>query len=892
MNRPFKIFLLLFAILWPVFSMANGNIPTQLKTKLEQTKGKEKLQVWEEWYAPYFYKEPKLWRINLDEACATAQEVLSKDDAIRWCMDLHLNLQEKYFLIGSRNRSNDVLNKAKILIEKNTPETLLKKELLKSWLIAKGGHEFLKYEKTDSASVYFEQALNINAGIEDGKLNFRLYKEGLEMFLASEKYSNAQSFIKKIKESQWDLSELEQLEIDFLELSVKNNLRLQEVTEEDYLLLLASPVSRDSLLDLKIHLGQASYLYLNNQFEKAEILLLKIDKELKKFNIYLLRESYHKTYARVLSKMGRLKDSRKQISLLRTVILDEGSRETTQIVKEQKDAFETSQKIKQINIAKKEKELRQASYIKQIAYLIGIGSFPIGLLLFMFVKNKSKRQELALLKKRDEAINVDRRRLFSSISAEIKKPLDMMIAPMERAVKSIGDKEAIGDIQLAQRNGQRLMELIDQIQDWNNLETRVLKINLEKGLLFEKLNNITQRFAAQAEDKGLVFESILNIEKTNYEMDFEKVNRIISNLLSNAVKFCEPLQKVEFLVDEINNGSDLKFTIQDNGPGISRDDQTKLFDQHFQGEQGQIKGGTGIGLATVKEMVELMKGKISFESSLGKGTSFYVEIPTQKIKSRVAISKIQQPTSDKPILLLVEDEADLLNFLKSELSKKYEILIAQNTEEGFALAEQHIPDLILSDWNLPDHTGAWLCKQINQNTLTNHIPVMILTGLSNADHLQEVFDAGAIARMEKPFKLDALLFQIKNILLQEEKIKIRWAQTEEQPNLSVDKPLSFTEQIQQIIQENLSDEYFTVEKMAEILMISRIQLFRKLKNTTGKSPSLLLKEARFEKSRFLLQSTDQTIAEIAYSVGYSDPNNFSTAYKKHFKTSPSAERST
>ena len=467
-----------------------------------------------------------------------------------------------------------------------------------------------------------------------------------------------------------------------------------------------------------------------------------------------------------------------------------------------------------------------------------------------------------------------------------------MIAPMERAVKSIGDKEAIGDIQLAQRNGQRLMELIDQIQDWNNLETRVLKINLEKGLLFEKLNNITQRFAAQAEDKGLVFESILNIEKTNYEMDFEKVNRIISNLLSNAVKFCEPLQKVEFLVDEINNGSDLKFTIQDNGPGISRDDQTKLFDQHFQGEQGQIKGGTGIGLATVKEMVELMKGKISFESSLGKGTSFYVEIPTQKIKSRVAISKIQQPTSDKPILLLVEDEADLLNFLKSELSKKYEILIAQNTEEGFALAEQHIPDLILSDWNLPDHTGAWLCKQINQNTLTNHIPVMILTGLSNAGHLQEVFDAGAIARMEKPFKLDALLFQIKNILLQEEKIKIRWAQTEEQPNLSVDKPLSFTEQIQQIIQENLSDEYFTVEKMAEILMISRIQLFRKLKNTTGKSPSLLLKEARFEKSRFLLQSTDQTIAEIAYSVGYSDPNNFSTAYKKHFKTSPSAERST
>jgi len=890
MNRHLKILCLLLAITWPVCSMANEEIPADLKAKLNQAEGKEKLQVWEEWYAPYFYEKPKVREANLDAACVTAQEVLSKEDATRWCMDLHLNLQKKYFFIGLVNRSNDILNKAKALVEKETSETSFKEELLKRWLIAKGSYQFYKYEKTDSASIYFDQALAINADKENARLNFLLYKEGVDIFLASGNYLNAQDLLKKIKKNQFKLSNKEQLEIDFLELSTKNNLRKPDIDDQDYLGLLAAPTSRDSFLNLKIRLDRVSYHYFNNQYEKAESLLLDIDKELERFDIGLLRESYHLTYARVLNKMGRFIESREHLSDFRETFLDEAKKETTQIIKEQKEVFETKKKITQISKAKKEKELRQASTIKNFAYLIGIGTFPIGLLLFMFIKSKNKRKELALLKERDEAINNDRNRLFSSITAEIKNPLAKMLAPMERALKSVGDQQAIADIRLAQRNGQRLMELFDQIQDWNNLESRVLKVNLHKGQLFEKLDHTAQRFAAQAKDKGVDFESNLNIEKTAYEMDFEKINRIISNLISNAVKFCEPQQKVEFVVDEMNGGTALKFTIRDNGPGISVEDQAQLFDQHFQGEQGQLKGGTGIGLATVKEMVELMKGTIAFESTLGKGTSFFVELPAKKVAMTTTAPKEQKGISEKPILLLVEDEMELLTFLESELSKKYEILTASNTEDGFALAEQHIPNLILSDWNLPDHTGGWLCKQIKQNTLTNHIPVMILTGLSNPDHLQEVFDVGAIARMEKPFKLDALLFQIKNILLQEQKIKIQWAQVEEEPIQKGNKAPSFTEQIQQVILENLSDEYFTVEKMAEMLTISRVQLFRKLKNTTGNSPSQLLKEARFEKSRHMLQSSDQSIADIAYSVGYSDPNNFSTAYKKHFKTSPSAER--
>lgn len=881
--RLFLVFLLFFILIAPCFLYASDSTPPALKEQLAAASGQQKLEIWKNWYKPYLYKKPELWEYNLDAACGDAQSILPPEAAQKWCFDLHLALQKKYAFRFLKNRSDRILAKAKTLIPNKTADPGRHNKYLKFWFIAAAEQDYLKSENIDSAFVFLEEAQKIDTGISQEETNFYLNKTSTRLFLYDENFSSAAFFFDKAKQNMQglDLEEQTKVEMDILELSVKKYRNIAQVGEVNYLDLLESSSQLDSSLIFDIKTDYADYLSKTNQNEKAEALMKSIFKEINPFLIYKIQEPFMLVYIRYLTKVGNFKEAKAMTKQLRIYFLNICEIETAQILREQKEKFELAKKREDIKREQKEKELLYSNFIKKAAYIGGFGSLILGLLSFLFLKGKNKRKKLSLLQEQDQAINAYRNRLFSSITADIKGPLNKMMVPMQRAANRDEPINVKADIEMAQRNGHRLLELFNQIQDWNNLEASGLSVQLSKDNLLQKVNDIALRFGAQATSKNIEFISDFSFEDLDYELDYEKVNRIFSNLIGNAIKFCEAGQSIHFKATEIEQG--IKFTVQDNGPGITKEDQKRLFDRLFQGKQGQLKGGTGIGLATVKEMVELMGGAINFESKVGQGTAFFINLPCKKMAS----PKVSSVQNNQPVVLVVEDDQELLGFLASALSKNYTVLKASNTKDGYDLAQQEVPDFILSDWNLPDNTGGWLCQQIKQNELTTHIPIMILTGLTNADHLKEVFDSGAIARMEKPFKLDALELQVKNILQQQKLIKVKWTNLEQKNTQIEQKPPSLLDRFQLIILENMADEQFSVEKLANLLSLSKVQLLRKIKSTTGKTPNQLLKEARLEKSRDLLQNSDQSIADIAYAVGYSDPNNFSTAYKKYFKVSPS-----
>lgn len=520
-------------------------------------------------------------------------------------------------------------------------------------------------------------------------------------------------------------------------------------------------------------------------------------------------------------------------------------------------------------------------------------------------------------------------RFFASISHEFRTPLTLILGPLKKAQEQLpaSDQEIIFEnnnteinlpanhLGIMRRNAERLGQLIDQLLDLSKLENGRMKLQVAEGDVVKFLRAMVFSFESLAERRQIHFQTSFPEEEQMVFFDRDKLEKIIANLLSNAFKYTPEKGRVS--VKTCLEKGRLKITVEDSGPGISKDDLDKIFERFYQVE-GTEDRGSGIGLNLVKELVELHRGQISVESSVGKGAIFKVSLPVTREAFTegetinngknekaevffhppgiVPIDQTSMPTShpsDLPLLLIVEDNPDLRQFIGEIMQGYYQILAAKNGKLGLETAIDRTPDLIISDVMMPEMDGFEMCEILKKDERTSHIPIILLTAKAGRQHKVAGLETGADAYLTKPFDEQELLVQARNLVEQRRKLRERFSGPSVAGNLkpgeititSADQ--RFLDKVTAAIEENMSNEFFSVEDLASAVAFSRSQLHRKLKALTGKSPNELIRDFRLTRAKELLEKGHGNVSEVAIEVGYSSLSYFTRSFKEAFGVPPS-----
>ena len=542
------------------------------------------------------------------------------------------------------------------------------------------------------------------------------------------------------------------------------------------------------------------------------------------------------------------------------------------------------------------------------------------------LKNQVKLDEVKL-KEREETDRM-KSRFFANISHEFRTPLTLIKGPAEKINKDSSGDEIEKQTGVIKKNADRLLSLINQLLDLSKLEAGKLELKASKSNIVPFIKGITMSFESIAERKDIMLKVKAGKDEIELYFDKEMITKIMTNLLSNAFKFTPKGGQIRVSVNESENDS-IIIKVRDTGVGISEQELSKLFDRFYQVDSSQTREheGTGIGLALTKELVELHQGKISVTSKLGEGTEFTVMLPvgrahlkdeqiveepviliqTEREKNLMDINETDsssfdglrmtdrgsETNDDKEIILVVEDNADVREFIKDSLSKNFQIEEAANGEQGVRKAEQIIPDIIISDVMMPKMDGNELTRILKNEEKTSHIPIILLTAKSEQESKLEGLKKGADDYLTKPFDTKELRVRIKNLINIRRKLQQKYSSGDYLPPKRGDeKKLSnleeqFINKVLEVIENHLSEEKFSIEQFGKEVGMGRVQLHRKLKALSGKSPSNYLRSVRLVRAREMIMEQKGNISDIAYSVGFSSPQYFTRCFKEEFGHSPS-----
>lgn len=516
-----------------------------------------------------------------------------------------------------------------------------------------------------------------------------------------------------------------------------------------------------------------------------------------------------------------------------------------------------------------------------------------------------------LMKRRiEEEANKAKLQFFTNISHELRTPLTLIADPVNYIIHDDNlNSQQRSMLQIVQRNVLVLIQLVSEILDFRKVQNGKMELRLSDFNLAESMKQWIKLFSASAQKKHITI-SMDAPDTIMLRADQDKIERICYNLLSNALKYTSEGGEISLMAKE--EGGRVMISVADNGCGISSDELPYIFDRFYQAKNAGR--GTGIGLAIVKAFTELHHGEVSATSIEGKGSTFTIHIPvrqkgevtnqpTEKIEQLVEPSSAQevpnqarhideliQPyQTDKPEVLIIDDNIDIRTYLRSVLSEKYNVSEAANGKAGLELARKIVPDIVLSDIMMPVMDGLAFCQQLKTDKAISHIPVILLTARSLDEQRAEGYEHGADAYLSKPFSLRLLFSRIDNLIQSRKKLSKLFSNSDENDafeKLSNETDKTFAAQLRKIIQDNLSDNEFNVERIGDEIGLSRVQLYRKVKALTGYSPVEMLRKARLARARHLLRTTEKTVSEVAYAVGFSTPSYFSKCYKDEFGESP------
>lgn len=530
-----------------------------------------------------------------------------------------------------------------------------------------------------------------------------------------------------------------------------------------------------------------------------------------------------------------------------------------------------------------------------------------GLVLYRALSAYLSMKKRKLQEVQEEELNQMKFRFFTNISHEFRTPLTLIITPLESILKEIDDNALKKKLQLVYRNSRELLYLVNQLLDFRRLEMQGEKLLPVKGNIVEFVCTIKSSFEWLAQEKAVSFELADHIEEDLYlAFDREKIQKVLNNLLSNAFKFTPAGGTVQIMLDTHEDADGTPFfclSVKDTGIGIPRKDLPHIFERFYQVKEKEDREGSGIGLHLVKEYVELHSGRIEVESEPHKGSIFRLYLPVADGRPEEEGSTLiddddecirteadRHPAADKEYtILLVEDNREFRKYMVELLSKQYHVLEAGDGEEGELMATTHFPDLIISDVMMPKVDGLELCKRIKSNIRVSHIPVILLTARSTDESKLFGYESGADEYISKPFNLDILLLRIRKLINEE---KARQKSFSKGINInpgevtitSIDE--QFVEKVCAMIQQNIDNTEYSVEKLSADVGMDRTVLYRKLNAIAGQTPSDFIRSIRLKHAAQLLNKGYQ-VGEVADMVGFNTPKYFTKYFKQAFGVTPS-----
>ncbi|GAA4464090.1 two-component regulator propeller domain-containing protein [Nibrella saemangeumensis] len=521
----------------------------------------------------------------------------------------------------------------------------------------------------------------------------------------------------------------------------------------------------------------------------------------------------------------------------------------------------------------------------------------------------------------EKARELDRLRsgFFTNISHEFRTPLTLILTPLEQFLADLTPDRRRGQFQTMHQNARRLLRLINQLLDLSKLESGSLKPDIMRLDVIEFVRRVVNSFepAALQQRVTLTIEADLTTYTGYFDPDI--LEKVLYNLIANALKYTSEggMVTIRCAIHEPDAAPELRLEVEDTGIGISAEHISHIFDRFYQvnGQHRLKKAGTGIGLALTRELIELHQGNVQVESQPGAGTVFMVVLPLYEaafpadwLSNRATDSgipldspatyldthtddtpRVAVSSGDKPLLLVVEDHDDLRHYLADCFQPHYRVLVASNGQEAMAQAEKEVPDLIISDWLMPDMDGVQLCEAIKTNEKTSHVPLILLTSRSSNESKVQGLTVGADDYITKPFNVSVLQTRATNLIQGRKRLRAKFSrmlylQPADVPIESAEE--QFLKKAIAFIETHLADPELEVQQLEQELGMSNTQLYRKLKALTGKGGNDLIRNIRLQRAARLLQTSGRQVAEVAYQVGFNDPNYFIRAFRKEFGVSP------
>ena len=527
---------------------------------------------------------------------------------------------------------------------------------------------------------------------------------------------------------------------------------------------------------------------------------------------------------------------------------------------------------------------------------------------------------------------------FTNVSHDLRTPLTLIAEPVAQLnAASNLDNQQKTLMRIADKNVKILQRLINQILDFRKFESNKLKLTLTEVNFNQVVRDWLDSFMALAKKRDIKLILEEPDDRIQLAMDVEKIERVFFNLISNAIKYSPDNSTitVKYFIED----NSLVMKVSDTGEGISKENIAHIFDRFFQVDRIRPRG-SGIGLSLAKAFVELHGGSISVESELKKGSVFTVKLPVTHVAeetSQVAKSISQQDVeaeleiveadktydADKPLLLVIDDNKDIRELVSELMKDDYNVATAHNGKEGLRKASKYVPDLIICDVMMPGMDGMEVCAKLKSETITSHIPVLMLTACSLDEQRVQGYESGADGYLAKPFSSAVLKAQSESLISNRKRIKDVFGSSvsnrgtsssdraqnnsDNEPTDANSKPNTaystlrtapssdidndFYNRFLELFEEKMGDANLNVETMASDMGFERTQLYRKIKAITNYSPVELMRNLRLKKARILLKTTDKTISEICYEVGFSTPAYFSKCYREQYGETPSETRS-
>lgn len=553
-----------------------------------------------------------------------------------------------------------------------------------------------------------------------------------------------------------------------------------------------------------------------------------------------------------------------------------------------------------------------ASWLAYAFYALIFGGAIVGFVQFR-IRQGRQRQEMAIRRRESEqlkAIDELKTRFFSNITHEFRTPLSLILSPTEKLLReNKHDESTRQTLTSIQRNAGQLLNLINQLLDLSKLEAGSMSVSLARGNVTQFIAQLVESFRPMADQKEITLTFRTDPLVEDYLFDADKWLTITTNLLANALKFTPTKGQVSIHLTAYNP-STIRLIITDTGIGISAEKLPHIFDRFYQVDDTRTRAyeGTGIGLSLVNELIDILGGAIFVESQPDKGTTFTVVLPVLPALTSSDVPlvvlpphiraelqhvddkpKPEQPASSThlPLVLVIDDNAELRNFIADELTTGYRILTATNGQEGWELAQSELPDIVISDIMMPGIDGYELTHHLKTSPLTNHIAVMLLTARASHESRMGGLTQGADDYLIKPFHLDELHQRLRNLLMRQQILRDYYYQQFTQPDATDSTDQSqpgileddFLRQLYTAIDTHLDDSTFGVEELARIVGMSRRTLNRKLAAVANQSANDIIRQYRLKRAAQFLRA-GYNVSETAYLIGYESPAHFSLIFKE------------